>query len=332
MAEQNTNPVDLSTVLNKFINERVHPDIKQRTESWGEFKVYTIGGSQVAVLEGANPYEGERDLINHKVGLEDKKSKSQTFEIAVNWGNVFEDTLRRYAERIYKCEIVADDAFILDDKCEAMSYSPDGLAIATNPADGSKFIALFEFKCPFSRKVGGKIPKYYRSQVLMGLSIIDVASRGVYLEAAYRLCTSEQFDDTPSHITLPKQSQVKSDLDKCLTRGVFKVTNAIVAADSRDLSLLPADDIVRLINDAAYGKVTFEPVDQIPEEGLYLCWKLLDYNIIFVDPVPGYLDNLRPKANEIIELVKKYKAMDKEAAIQELNQKYGKVGFSDEDM
>ncbi|QJX72221.1 hypothetical protein F-S17_0450 [Faustovirus] len=324
--------ITLDSILEKFIQSRVHPDIKQRTETWGEFKVFTIGGSQVAVLEGANPYETERDLISHKVGLEDKKSKSATFEIAVNWGNVFEDTLRTYAERIYKCVIVADDAFILDDKCEAMSYSPDGMAIVTDPATGEKYIVMFEFKCPFSRKVGGKIPKYYRSQVLMGLNIIDIAKRGIYLEAAYRLCTGAQFDNTTSHITIPGQSVVKSDMDGCLHKGVFVVENAIVAAESRDLALLPAADIVRLINDAATHKVKFTPADRIPDEGLYLCWKLLDYNIIYVDPVPGYLDELRPKASEIIDLVKKYKAMDKVAAIGELDKKYGRVGFSDEIM
>lgn len=326
------NDKPLEQALDEFIATRVHPDIKQRTDSWGEFKVYTIGGSQVSVLENTNPYETERDLINHKVGLDDKKSKSSTFEIAVNWGNVFEDTLRRYAERIYKCQIVADDAFILDTECAAMSYSPDGLAIITDPADGAKCIALFEFKCPFSRKVGGKIPKYYRSQVLMGLNIIHVAEKGVYLEAAYRLCTGAQFDKSQAHITLPKQSVVKSDMDECLHRGVFKVSNVIVAADSRDLALLPAEDIVRLINDAADGRVTFEPTDVIPDEGLYLCWKLLDYNIVYVDPVPGYLDVLRPKAHAIIDAVKKYRSMDKLVAVQELDKKYGKVGFSDENM
>ncbi|SME65108.1 Putative recombinase [Faustovirus ST1] len=322
----------LNDDLTEFITSRVHPDIKQRTDKWCEVKMYTVGGSQVAVLEGANPYETERDLVAHKVGLEDKKAKGAMFEIAVNWGNVFEDVLRKYAEMIYKCKVVADDAFILDTECEAMSYSPDGLGIVEDPGSGERYIALFEFKCPWSRQVGGKIPKYYRSQVLMGLGIIHVAAKGIYLEAAFRLCRADQFDNTTSHITLPKQSAVKTDLEECLLKGVFKVSNAIVAAESRDLALLPPENIMRLINDAAAGICHFEHVDQIPEDSVYLCWKLLDYNIIYVDPVPGYLTDLRPKAQEVIGIVKKYKSMDKADAVKHLDAKYGKVGFSDEGM
>jgi putative phage-type endonuclease len=318
--------------LKDYISNRVHPDIKQRTDEWCEVKQFTVGGSQVAVLEGFNPYETERDLIAHKVGLEDKKAKGGMFEIAVNWGNVFEDVLRKYAEMIYKCKVVADDAFILDTECTAMSYSPDGLGVVADPGTNERFIALFEFKCPWSRKVGGSIPKYYKSQVLMGLSIIDVADKGIYLEAAFRLCRADQFDDTTSHITLPKQSVVKTDLEECLLKGVFRVDNAIVAAESRDLALLPPEDVVRLINDAVAGICHFEHVDQIPEDSLYLCWKLLDYNVVYVDPVVGYLDSLRPKAQEVINVIKKYKTMEKTEVLECLNAKYGRVGFSDEGM
>lgn len=203
---------DLDTKLAEWVAFLEANGIKQQTEDWHIARQCTIGGSSMATIQGINPYSSVEHLIRERLGL-----AKFAGDIKPQWGNLFEDVLKRFVENSLGCIIRGEDLYVIGKP--GTSYSPDGLAAVnrsivlekvsknlkqsrnvgfsddapdipkTYPA---KEIALMEFKCPYNRIPSGDVPKYYVPQVLMGLDLLQLPTFGIFVEAVIRRCTWEQ--------------------------------------------------------------------------------------------------------------------------------------------
>jgi hypothetical protein len=197
---------DLESILKKWVEFLEENGIKQQTAEWHIARKCTIGGSSMATIQGINPYSSVADLIRERLGLAKFNS-----DIKPQWGNLFEDVLKRFVEHDLDCTIRGEDLYVLGPP--GSSYSPDGLAVVNRNAvikktfqngfsdDVAEYpvreVALMEFKCPYSRIPNGTVPKYYVPQVLMGLDLLNLPSFGIFVEAVIRRCSWEQLDHNP---------------------------------------------------------------------------------------------------------------------------------------
>ncbi len=216
----------LEAILIEWVKYQSENGIKQQTDDWARARITTVGGSSMATVQGINPYQTILDFLRERCGLAPFRSAIQ-----MQWGNLCEDIIKQYVELDLSCNIRGEDLYVLGDA--PTSYSPDGLGVISrskivdmidlrndptgNMRDMQAYpdheIALFEFKCPYSRIPSGYIPKYYAPQVLMGLELLKIPTVGVYAEAVIRRCTWEQLGYTPDYDkTLVKQSSGKLPL------------------------------------------------------------------------------------------------------------------------
>lgn len=194
--------------LKAWVLEKEQNGIKQHDPAWLAAKINTIGGSSMGTVEGKNPYSSVATLISEKIGV----SKFET-NIKPQWGNLFEDVIKRYIEHDKKCEILGEDLYV--EGPPGVAYSPDGLAvmevveceIVEEESDGSVYMVskkttktatvLLEFKCPYSRIPTGTPPPYYVSQVQMGLDVLEPPTIGLLAEALFRKCTWDTLGNSP---------------------------------------------------------------------------------------------------------------------------------------
>ncbi len=204
---------ELELILSNYCDDKYSNGIMQHTTEWLAAKKYTVGGSTVPILMGINPYSSKQKLLLEKLGLEQFKSGIQP-----QWGNLFEDVIKRHFEYTNDCIVYGEDLYILGaDACT--SYSPDGLAVIdvtdykiieeevkddfgthinyTAHEVITPQIVLLEFKCPYSRIPSGSIPEYYVPQVLMGLDLMNMPTSGLFIEGVFRRCSLDQLDLTP---------------------------------------------------------------------------------------------------------------------------------------
>lgn len=207
--------------LKQYIEE-VDKGIRQHSDEWHAVKQYTIGGSQMATIQGVNAFETIETLIAGKIGY----SKSST--IHMNWGNLFEDILKAYVERVFDTEIIGDNIFIHPNN-GLVSYSPDGLGVV-----GSSTV-LFEFKCMYSRLPRNTPPKYYIPQVKTGLDIIPVADYGMLIEAVFRRCRWAQMGLNDNFDTTLVAKKMGCDVLACGLVGFYCDLTAIESACSAAL-------------------------------------------------------------------------------------------------
>lgn len=160
---------------------------EQGSEEWLRLRTFSIGGSEMAQLNTTGA--GLRTLILNKIGL-DKISLNKI--MAVFWGHIFEDLVRQHAEEKFRCKIF--ELGSVKGKYGS-SYSVDGLGVVRRllkiPNVGAAVvpqIALFEFKCPYSRILKGTIPPNYMTQMQTGLTVIGPTEYAIYGEALIRAC------------------------------------------------------------------------------------------------------------------------------------------------
>jgi len=171
----------------------------QRTNDWLEMKKSTVGGSEMAAVFGLNPYCPVKTLVLTKSGI---YSKPFDRSIKTSWGNLFERVCKSYFKIKYDITVLADT--VTYRRGDRISYSPDGLGVVNNldqlnfitselsPAEMPKTgVALFEFKCPYSRVPTSQVPEYYTPQVKTGLNVIDAADFGIFAEFVFKACNFE---------------------------------------------------------------------------------------------------------------------------------------------
>lgn len=209
----------LKKVLRDWVRDKEANGVVQHSAQWHKDKVFTIGGSSIATIQGFNPYSSIYKLIGEKVGLFKFIS-----DIKPQWGNLFEDVIKRVVEYDKNCEVLGEDLFVVGDD-ENTSYSPDGLAVMAvednqmveeetfveSPTGLQKRIemvpvntvrdeiVLVEFKCPQTRIPNGSPPKNYASQVKMGLDLLKLPSVGMLIEGVFRRCTWDQLGNNPAY-------------------------------------------------------------------------------------------------------------------------------------
>lgn len=175
--------------------------ISQHDERWHQDKIYTFGGSSIATLQGLQSYyskKGEMDkleeLIKRKIGL-----LPQPSGIAMQWGNLFEELIKRVVELQHNCTILGENLYVKRGEC--IAYSPDGLSVMTvnippafedDPVEIYETIVLHEFKCPYIRMPSTSPPVNYVAQVKMGLDVLEIPTIGLLSEAVFRRCTIAQ--------------------------------------------------------------------------------------------------------------------------------------------
>ncbi|QYB17658.1 hypothetical protein PV-S19_0294 [Pacmanvirus S19] len=206
----------LEQQLREWVTEKEKNGIKQHDIGWHEAKVLTIGGSSLATVQGKNPYSNVFKIISEKIGL----SKFNG-DIKTQWGNLFEDVIKRYVEEDKKCTVLGEDLFVVGPP--GTSYSPDGLTVLDHTIDEpyeeetiidtpdgpqksinlitlqipKTSIVLVEFKCPYSRIPNGRPPVYYIPQVKMGLDLLQIPTIGLFIEGVFRRCSWLQLGNNP---------------------------------------------------------------------------------------------------------------------------------------
>lgn len=181
---------------------------RQRSAEWLARKSTMIGGSEVAALMGMNPYATFEAVVAAKAGL-----SAFGGGVACWWGTLFESAIERFVEVDCGTRLVGTDISVPappgpPDLRALHANSPDGYGVvsaygseplrllATDRASRAaaeglpveRFIALFEFKCPYRRRPTGAVPRHYRPQLWSGLALSPVARRGVFVDAAFRKC------------------------------------------------------------------------------------------------------------------------------------------------
>lgn len=202
---------ELEARLEEWVAQKEQNGIKQHDIKWHEAKLYTLGGSSLSTIQGTNPYENEGSLIKQKIGMTKFISSIQP-----QWGNLFEDVIKRAVEHDKSCKILGEDLFVFGPPNTA--YSPDGLTIMEIETDNVKTFqtVLVEFKCPYSRIPNGSPPVYYVPQVKMGLDLLGIPDIGLFIEGVFRRCSWDDLSDTPIY---DKTLVPKSSGDKPIAYG-----------------------------------------------------------------------------------------------------------------
>jgi len=193
---------EMITRLQSWVLAKELNGIKQHTPAWLNEKISTIGGASLAKLQGIDRYGSLHSLISEKVGLTTFQSR-----IAPQWGNLFEDVIKRIVEHDHDCIVYGEDLYVTGPPdMPGLAYSPDGLCVLEVAGydvvdNGDEITAteykklatvLLEFKCPYSRIPNGNIPANYMPQVKMGLDLLEIADEGLFIEGVFRRCSWEQ--------------------------------------------------------------------------------------------------------------------------------------------
>lgn len=192
----------LSKLLNA--NQNLAP---QGSTEWLAMREYNIGGSEMSVITGDNPYSSLETLIAQKIGLTKFEGN-----IATRWGKLFEQVTQMITESVF--EIVGDtirETGSLEGSVPHQRYSPDGLAVVKlrcaetindEYMETEEYcIVLFEYKSPYGSIPSGTIPKHYLPQVKTGLCSIPLADFAIFINNLFRKCSFNNLDDTPVYDT-----------------------------------------------------------------------------------------------------------------------------------
>ena len=180
---------------------------KQRSEEWKQSMGYTVGGSELSVLLGENPYKKKMQLAKEKVEI--RKGIFKSFiSAACNWGVIFEDVTEMFINDDLCTIVYGSDICIRMFK--GHRNSPDGIAIiryyidddgytqiwtkrsSRCPSMTSELITVLEFKSPITRRIG-VVPPMYITQVKSGMSVCPISSIGLFVDAAYAKCIHQDF-------------------------------------------------------------------------------------------------------------------------------------------
>lgn len=193
----------MEEVIDTFVS-KYQQNAKQRSDEWYTLISSTVGGSDMSVLLGLNPYKSIVEMAKERSG----HSPAFTGNIACWWGTIFEDVIARMIEIDCGTKVKGADITITD--LPGIRFSPDGYCVVRMHYDSSdhslnivtstsnlscrlgecddckEFIALIEIKCPMRRKITDVVPVYYVPQVLSGLCFSPIAHFGMFVECVIR--------------------------------------------------------------------------------------------------------------------------------------------------
>ena len=163
--------------LEEFIEANSHLP-EQGSEQWLKDRLFTIGGSEMSVITGDNPYKNIRGLIEQHIGTKTFKGNINTI-----WGSILEDLVVQILEGLWHARIFETGS--LKGVVEGQKYSPDGLVYLSF----WDMIILLEIKCAVRRIAGKSVPKMYLPQIYTGLDTIPLADKAIFVDAMFRRCS-----------------------------------------------------------------------------------------------------------------------------------------------
>lgn len=340
-------------MLNKLIDDFIkayNNDIKQRDSNWYKLMGTTVGGSEIAAIMGLSPYSSFYKVIESKIEI-CRGNKPGIDSLSCWWGTLFEDVIMKYVEIDLGNEVKGSSICI--QKYEGHRNSPDGYIVAnfyyrdgvynlwtSDMPDNLKeiqLILLLEFKCPITRRVTGDIPKYYKPQLLSGLSVSPIAHKGLFVDSVFRKCSLEQLGDNPYYdinfhkktnkelypiawgiinIYQSENSNVINNIYESYFGYEFEINDII---DLGDVPNEVFNDVMSLINDKslittpttihfADGRGNNEVLDlhkrSYCDIVAILPWKVFDVSYVFIEREPNFLEKIYPMIQKIHNLVK----------------------------
>ena len=317
--------MELNNLIDQFI-DLYKNNSKQHNEDWYKLMGNTVGGSEIASLLGLSPYSSFYKVVESKIKI-CKGENINNGSVSCWWGTLFEKIIAQVIEIDLGNKVKGTDICIQE--YEGHRNSPDGYTavnlykkdnmyhIWTTDLDPDiielQIIVLLEFKCPLTRSVGNNIPVWYKPQVLSGLDVSPVASKGLYIDACFRKCSIKQLGNNPLY---------DFNFHKKNNKEVMPIAWGIIlfqSQDNIDLGSISNDlfnNYMELIANEkliikscsitfADGRSTQSSTQSsTPESGIYLPWKLFDLLYMPIDREPNYITNLMPIIQKVHTLVK----------------------------
>lgn len=157
------------------------PVIEQRSEEWYKARQTLISASDFGQALNRGEYGTQRDFIIKKVT---GKSKEIKYKKPLLWGVKYEDVATAIYSKRNKV-IVYEFGLIKHTELDYIGASPDGI---------SDLGIMLEIKCPYSRKISGKIMEQYYDQIQGQLEVCDLD------ECDFLECEFEEYKDEEEFI------------------------------------------------------------------------------------------------------------------------------------
>jgi hypothetical protein len=206
-------------ILNEFIekNKDLAP---QGSPEWLAERQHSVGGSEMAVVAGVNPYQKADRLVAQKVGFSEFNGN-----IATRWGKLFEDNTTRICEILFDIDSKIKETGSLAGAIRTQRYSPDGLAVIKmicieHDDEGNEMeveqycTVVFEFKSPYSGIPAGFIPHHYMPQVKTGMCSIPITDFALFINNMFRKCTFDELGTSVKYDTNFHSSDIKRNADQ----------------------------------------------------------------------------------------------------------------------
>jgi hypothetical protein len=311
----------------------------QGTDAWLKSREKTIGGSEMSIIVGTNPYQNIESLIKTKLNWNEFKGN-----LATSWGKLFEPIVQIYLEMLFRCPIYETGS--LPGCIEGTSYSPDGFAVArsedikklmgeyiphhTIPSDATTI--LFEIKSPFSRIPNGKVPHHYISQPLSGLSHFDFLDIAYFVDVSFRICGIDELLTDGYNTQFHNRDSMKNTGFKHYASGLIGIysTDDTITDTQIDYGCANTKIIENIIINTSMMSTThafyYEPnittyndILQTKNQFEILCeknnytilgflpYKICKFCILPVERVNGYVESLKPEIDQVLKIIKDIK-------------------------
>jgi hypothetical protein len=209
-------------ILNNFLKKNSNLATQGSLE-WHEIRKYNIGGSEMSIITGDNPYQKIDDLIAQKIGFTKFNGN-----LATRWGNLFEPLTQKIAEILFDIDNIKETGS-LQGSVEYQRYSPDGIGIVKMKCSDEYIeteeycTVLFEYKAPFTSIPDGKIPIHYKPQVKTGLCSIPFIDFAIFINNMYRKCNFDMLGNNKDYDTNFHNKDIKSkiEIEEPLAYGII---------------------------------------------------------------------------------------------------------------
>ena len=149
-----------SSVIHPRVRELLHQSYAdQRSQEWLALRGTMLTASDLATAIGDNPYEKPSDLLVKKCG-HNKWNGNAATEHGTRLEPVARDLYDlQYSQKSHEIGLVQHPVHLW------LGGSPDGVTESGR---------LIEIKCPLTRKIEHKCPKYYLPQIQLLLEVLDL--------------------------------------------------------------------------------------------------------------------------------------------------------------
>ena len=169
------------------------PLIEQRSEEWYKARQTLISASDFGQALNRGEYGSQRDFIIKKV---EGKSKEIKYKKPLLWGVKYEDVATSIYSKRNNVQVF-EFGLIKHPELDYIGASPDGI---------SDLGIMLEIKCPYSRKISGKIMEQYYDQIQGQLEVCDLD------ECDFLECEFEEYKD---------EEQFINDIDNLKEKGII---------------------------------------------------------------------------------------------------------------